>query len=59
MCKRKLNSFPNLLLLHVQATNIGVRDIGLLVLTQHSNRRVSLRGQNVYQGIRVSVKSDR
>lgn len=47
MCERKLNSFPNLLLLHIQTTDIRICDIWLLIRAQHSNRGVSLGREDI------------
>jgi hypothetical protein len=58
VCEGQLNGFPNLLLLHVQASDIGICDIGLLVLAKHGDGRVGLRWQDVNKGIRVAVEGD-
>lgn len=59
MRQRQLDSLPNFLLLHVQTTNIGVCDIRLLAFAQHGNRGVSFRGENIDQGVGVTVEGDR
>lgn len=55
----ELDSLPNLLLLHVQATNIGICNVGLLVGAEHGNRGIGLRREDVDQGIGVAVQGDR
>lgn len=55
----QLDCFSNLLLLHVQPTNICVRNIGLLMCAKHGNRRVGFWGENVNEGVGVTVESDR
>src|SRR5690606_5339014 len=42
MCEWQFNSFPDLLLLHVQTTNIGIGNVRLLILSEHGNRRIGL-----------------
>lgn len=59
MCQRQLDSLSNLLLLHIETTNVGVGNIWLLILTQHSNRRVCFRGKDVDERVGVSVEGDR
>ena len=51
MGEGQLDSFPNFLLLHVQSTNIGICHVGLLILPEHGDGRVSLGRKDVYEGI--------
>jgi hypothetical protein len=59
VCQRQLDGLSNLLLLHVQTTNVGVSDIWLLILTQHSNRGVCFGRKDVDERVGVSVEGDR
>jgi hypothetical protein len=58
MCQWQLDSLPNLLLLHIQSTDVGVRDIWLFVLAEHGNGRVCLWRQNIDKGIGMTVQGD-
>jgi hypothetical protein len=51
VCQRQLHGFPNLLLLHVEATDIRVGDVGLLVDAQHSDARVCFGREYVNQSV--------
>ena len=57
MGKGKLNSFSNLLLLHVASSNISICDIRLLPRLHHLDGGVRLRGQSVNHAVTVSVQS--
>lgn len=59
MRQRQLDSLSNLLLLHIQTTHVGVSDIWLLILTQHSNRGVCFRREDVDERVGVPVEGDR
>jgi hypothetical protein len=59
MRQGQLDSLADLLLLHVQAADVGIRDVGLLVGAQHGNGGVGLGRENVNEGIGVSVEGDR
>lgn len=59
MCQGQLHGLTDLLLLHVQTTDIGVCHVGLLVGAQHGNRGIGLGRENVDEGIGVSVEGDR
>ena len=54
----QLDCLTNLLFLHVQATDVGVRHIRLLIGSQHGDGRVGLRGQDVDEGIGVAVEGN-
>lgn len=54
----QLYSFANFLFLHIQASDICVGDIRFLMSTEHSNRRICFRRQNVHQRVRVSVEGN-
>jgi hypothetical protein len=58
VCERKLNSFPNLLFLHVEAANLGIGNIRLLMIAKHRDRGVGLWRQNIHKGVGVAVKRD-
>jgi hypothetical protein len=47
VCKGQLDSFSDFLLLHVQSSDISVRNVWLLVCTKHSNGGVCLWGKDV------------
>lgn len=59
MGERQLDSFADLLLLHVETTNIGVRHVGLLVGTQHSDGGIGLRREDIDEGVGMAVEGDR
>ena len=58
MGEGQLDSFTDFLLLHVETTDIGVRDVRFLIGAEHSNRGVGLRGQDIDESIGVAVESD-
>lgn len=45
----KFHRLSNFLLLHVQTTHVGIRDIRLLICPEHGNRGISLGWQNVHE----------
>lgn len=51
----QLDRLSDLLFLHVETTNIGIRHVGLLVCAKHGNGRVGFRGQDVDEGIRMAM----
>ena len=55
----KFNSFPDLLLLHVQPPHICVRDIGLFMSTKHGYRRVGLWRKNIDERVGMTMQSHR
>ena len=59
VCQWKLDGFSDLLLLHVQPSNISIGNVRLFVCAQHSNGRICFRWKNIDKGIRMAMESDR
>lgn len=59
MCEGEFDGFPNLLLLHVQPADVSICHVRLLVCPKHGYRGVGLGGEDVNEGIRVSVQGYR
>ena len=59
MGQGQLDGLTDLLLLHVEATDVGVGHIGLLISAQHGDGAVRFWGQDVDQGVGVTVQCDR
>lgn len=57
--ERQLNGLPDLLLLNIKTTDVGVRLLRLLVRSEERNGAVRLRRQHVDQRVGVLVKRDR
>lgn len=56
MSQREFHRLSDLLFLHVKTTDIRVRDIRLLMFTEHGDRRVRLRRKDVDKGVGVAVQ---
>ena len=59
MSERELDSFSNFLLLHVESSNVGIRNIRLFMSAKHGYRRVGFWRQDVHKRIGVTMEGDR